>query len=178
MTHGSTKEKISEVVDTIALAGGEIVGRTRLQKIMYLLKITGLGADSFSFRYKHYGPFSDHLAEVTEYAGLFDSIEEETRRSTWGGSYYVYKTAAQSSSDEAGVKKQLIDIASKANPIDLELAATVAYLKVGGFDDPWQETRARKPDKVNRIESAKLLYERLSQLETPNRVPDVNGMYA
>ena len=42
-------------------AGGEIVGRTRLQKVTYLLTVTGL-EDRFSFAYKHYGPFSESVA--------------------------------------------------------------------------------------------------------------------
>ena len=39
-------------------AGGEITGRTRLQKIAYLLEAVGCG-DGFHFFCKHHDPFSE-----------------------------------------------------------------------------------------------------------------------
>ena len=65
----SEAQKAAEIVRD---AGGHIVGRTRLQKIAYLLEITGLGA-GFPFRYKHYGPYSEQLADAAETAQIFGS---------------------------------------------------------------------------------------------------------
>ena len=47
--------------DIVRDAGGRIVGRTRFQKIAYLLSVAGF-EDGLRFVYKHYGPFSEDLA--------------------------------------------------------------------------------------------------------------------
>ena len=52
------KRDTEKVADIVRDAGGKIVGRTRLQKIGYLLELSGLG-EGFSFDYRHYGPFSE-----------------------------------------------------------------------------------------------------------------------
>lgn len=57
-------------------AGGELVGRTRLQKIAYLLQLAGYG-DEFQFEYKHYGPFSEDLARGIEIAAAFGQVTED-----------------------------------------------------------------------------------------------------
>ena len=50
-------------------AGGRIVGRTRLQKVAYLLSIAGL-EEGLPFTYKHYGPYSEDLASAARDARL------------------------------------------------------------------------------------------------------------
>jgi hypothetical protein len=55
---GSMAAIVLELRGTVAIvrdAGGHIVGRTRLQKIAFMLEPAGLGG-GFPFRYKHYGP--------------------------------------------------------------------------------------------------------------------------
>ncbi|AQT44830.1 hypothetical protein BBC0244_011230 [Bartonella apihabitans] len=66
---------IARIVDC---AGGEIVGRTRFQKIVYLLTATGL-ENKFPFAYKHYGPYSEELALAAREAALLDFIDEEEK---------------------------------------------------------------------------------------------------
>ena len=48
-------------------AGGRLVGRTRLQKVAYLTQLAGFAGD-FPFEYRHYGPYSEDLAEAMEIA--------------------------------------------------------------------------------------------------------------
>ena len=48
-------------------AGGKLVGRTRLQKVAYLTQLAGFARD-FPFEYRHYGPYSEELAEAMEIA--------------------------------------------------------------------------------------------------------------
>ena len=43
------------------------MGRTRLQKVAYLTQLAGFAGD-FPFEYRHYGPYSEELAEATEIA--------------------------------------------------------------------------------------------------------------
>ena len=67
-------------------AGGQVVGRTRLQKIAFVLEAAGLGS-SFPFRYKHYGPYSDLLAEASDNARILGYLCETETRAAWGGVY-------------------------------------------------------------------------------------------
>ena len=64
-----------KVAAIIADAGGRVVGRTRLQKVAYFLNVTGL-EDTFSFSYKHYGPYSEELALAARIANIFGDIAE------------------------------------------------------------------------------------------------------
>lgn len=45
-----------------AVPGGELVGKVRLQKTVYLLDQLGLNS-GFSYEYHHYGRYSEELAE-------------------------------------------------------------------------------------------------------------------
>ena len=73
-------------------AGGELVGRTRLQKIAFLMQLAGFG-DDFSFEYHHYGPYSEDLAQAMEIAVALGPVKEEERVADWGGRYSIYTAA-------------------------------------------------------------------------------------
>lgn len=156
----SDGEKVKSI---IADAGGQIVGRTKLQKIAYLLEITGEG-DGFHFDYHHYGPYSEDLTRAASIASMMGEINEEEKVANWGGSYSIYTTPT--SSQENGPRQRLVKAAAEANSIVLELAATAAYFAVNGKKDPWQETEARKPDKAEdgRLDAAKRLYKELRRI--------------
>lgn len=163
-----------KVADIIRDAGGEIVGRTRLQKIAYLLEITKLGS-GFSFEYRHYGPFSEGLANGVASACLWDLITEEERTAQWGGSYSIFNTAQSGPSPKVdAARKQILELGVKANPISLELAATAAFLEKEGASDPWKETARRKPEKAAKwLSAAKELYAKLRLVETPESLPAI-----
>jgi len=170
MTRGRLSDSINEVVTIVADAGGELVGRTRLQKIAYLLHVTGLGAEQFRFRYKHYGPYSEGFASATDASKVFGQLSEELRPSSWGGTFSVFTTEIPAGTSSRS-RLQLIEVASNANPIDLELAATAAFLAKEGQADPWSETAARKPGKARQIGSAMELYMKLAAVNTPKELP-------
>jgi uncharacterized protein len=86
------KSEIEKVADIIRDAGGTIVGRTRLQKIAYLLELAGVGS-GFPFEYRHYGPYSEELALATRMAAMVGLVDEQERAASWGGSYSIYKAA-------------------------------------------------------------------------------------
>src|ERR1700691_498288 len=71
-------------------AGGELVGRTRLQKIAFLLKLAGYEVN-FPFEYHHFGPYSEGLSEAMEIAVALGPVKEEERSADWGGRYSIYK---------------------------------------------------------------------------------------
>lgn len=169
-----TTDRASAIVDIIAAAEGELTGRTRLQKTTYLLEIAGLGC-GFSFDYNHYGPYCEELAQLAEIAPLSFDLSEEQRPSSWGSAYSVYTTSTEYSGQPDDAKHELISIAKSANPIELELAATAAFLVSEGFSDPWGETAKRKPEKVknNRIARAQELYKLLLEVATPIPLPAI-----
>jgi uncharacterized protein len=167
------KNDAEKAADIIRDAGGKVVGRTRLQKMAYLLEITGLGS-GFSFEYRHYGPFSEDLANAVADAQLWDLITEDERPTNWGGYYSIYTAGASASKKSVDpARKELIQKAKDANPIALELAATAAFLKaVENVPDPWKETERRKPEKAAKfLKVAKDLYKELSSVKTPKPLP-------
>lgn len=156
-------------------AGGQVIGRTRLQKIGYLLELTGLG-EGFVFEYRHYGPFSEELARGIELAHIFDYVEEREQRTDWGGFYSIYSASpavGEASNDD---RAAFARAASNISAVALELAATAAYLSAEeGVDDPWEETRRRKPQKAadGRLEKAREAYRTLQALKTPRPLPSI-----
>jgi uncharacterized protein len=152
-------------------AGGELVGRTRLQKIAYLMQLAGFG-DELDFEYRHYGPFSEDLARGMEIATAFGQVTEEEKQAAWGGKYSVFSVQTPAPTDTK--RAEFVQKAKAINAVELELAATAVFLfAVENKSDPWTETRQRKPGKAGegRLERAKAAYETLRSLSTPRALP-------
>lgn len=133
----------------IAAAGGEIVGKVRLQKLVYLLDQLGLDS-GFSFSYYHYGPYSEDLADAVEDEVVFRRVDVETRRRADGVPFFVFR-ARQSEAAPSFAPK--IDSAVKAmqsrSATVLELAATIHWLAfVEGLKNWREELTRRKGAKV------------------------------
>lgn len=164
-------------------AGGRIIGRTRLQKVAYLSQLAGFTRD-FPFEYRHYGPFSEELAEAMEIASGVALVNEDERATDWGGWYSVYSVEplADITVHSDANRERFVATAAAIGAIELELAATAAYLYAeegigDGVDgDPWEETARRKPDKSGqgRIERAKRAYRELQKLKTPTPLPPIS----
>lgn len=152
-------------------AGGTVIGRTRLQKMAYLLEVTRLG-EGFAFEYRHYGPYSEQLAESVSTAAILGVVSEEERTTNWGGSYSVF-TSSPASNETSTARVLLIEVARKADPIALELAATAVFLATRGEKTPWDETARRKPEKAAKLGEAKALYSELKQIQTPAPLPSI-----
>jgi hypothetical protein len=155
-------------------AGGYIVGRTKLQKIGFFLEAAGVGG-GFLFRYKHYGPYSEQLAAATQHAAALRMIVEDAGVANWGGQYSTFHTQMPPDPTTNPARRQLAQEMVNADAVELELAATAAYLAYERFPDPWAETARRKPDKADagRLEKAKQLYWRLRQIPTPKPLPQI-----
>ncbi|TAX34356.1 hypothetical protein [Rhizobium leguminosarum] len=163
-----------KVAGIIADAGGRVVGRTRLQKVAYLLTVTGMES-GFSFGYKHYGPYSEDLASATRLGDLMGDLHEAEHTTTWGGSYSIF--TAEPVNDAPGDinRRTFAAVAAEADAVELELAATAVFLSKEGYTDPWQETARRKPEKVEngRLERAKELLVKLSGIPAPDSLPNI-----
>jgi len=130
-----------DVPRLIRAAGGEIVGKVRLQKMVYLLDQLGVQTE-FSFSYHHYGPYSDDLAEVVEDDVIFGRVKAERRRRSDGVPYVVYRAAPGDAASESVFEQPKINAALQAmqrsSATVLELAATIHWLafveKVGNWE--------------------------------------------
>lgn len=167
-------DKPHEAAAIVRDAGGHIVGRTKLQKIAFFLEATGVGS-GFPFRYKHYGPYSEQLAASVQHAVALGLIKENIAVANWGGQYSSFSTqlAADQSVDPA--RTQLAQDLVNADAVELELAATAAFLSYEGFEDPWAETARRKPEKSEdgRLNRAQNLYRGLQKIRVPHPLPAI-----
>lgn len=165
----SHAEKVAAIIRD---AGGKIIGRTRLQKIAYLLTAAGL-EKGFNFTYKHYGPFSEDVATGSRYGHLLGYFKEEEQEANWGGIYSVYTLIDPIPSDGSQARQQLASLAAETDAIVLELVATAVFLAKEGFTDAWAETERRKPEKCQsgRLEEAKSFLEDLHFLSVVYNVP-------
>ncbi len=70
---------------------GQIAGRTRLQKIIYLLRQRYQVPFSFRFKPYFYGPYSEELSDAVENLVALGMIEENRRYLDEGVIEYSYK---------------------------------------------------------------------------------------
>jgi len=165
---------MKELVRIVSAADGRLVGRTRLQKTVFLLELAGLGS-GYRFSYRSHGPFSEDLDSAMDLAPLFLDLQEDQETSDWGGTHSVFTSRARYDGNETDAYKQLVSITKQASPIALDLAATAAYLAKESDLDPWGETERRKARKAanGKLDEAKALYGSFRKLELPVELPDI-----
>lgn len=170
-------ERTKAIAETISIAGGEVVGRTRLQKIFYMFEIAGYSS-GFRFGYKHYGPYSEELKLALQLSVLLGVVDEKQEISKTGHRYSVYSSNECFSVGKLTPKEEMLSIMQKATSIELELAATAVLLSRDGFEEnPWEETKRRKPEKAadGRLIKAKALLKEISAVQTPNPIPPLSA---
>jgi uncharacterized protein YwgA len=147
------KDFIGLVDEIVAANGGEIVGKTRLQKTVYLLDTVGLNSN-YSYDYLHYGPFSMQLARDAEDAVIFGKLKYEERPGHHLVPYSVFKT---DKTPEARIGKltlerarEYLQLLNKYSSIELEVAATITYFQGLKYskEQSVDETKMRKPLKA------------------------------
>ena len=162
------------VVGLIALNGGTLVGRTRLQKQAYLLDRCG-GDFGLLFTYHRYGPYCFELVGGLNDARAEGRIEVEEQIGRHGVAYAIFRSGDQAGIPqrlgglEADEARSLLNRMRDISDIVLELAATIVFLR-----DEWdyfgkgktgavEETRKRKPLKSTdeRISEAQDLLQEL-----------------
>ena len=168
------------VVGLVALNGGELVGRTRLQKQAYLLHRCG-GNFGLWFTYHRYGPYCFELAGGLNDARAEGRIEVEERIGRHGVAYAIFRSTdsskplGQLGDLDSGRAIQLLELMKDISDIVLELAATIVFLRdewdYYGKDrtDSVHETRKRKPLKATdgRISEAQQLLHELDLNSAP-----------
>lgn len=113
-----------------------------------------------------------------ENAVLLNLLEEKKHATTSGNPYWTYESTQLTKKLSTGFSDEmccLIQKASKANAIELELAATALYLALEEeCRTPWGETARRKPQKAANglLERAQALYTDLKNC-APQKLPDI-----
>lgn len=160
-------EKIKIITNLIACYEGELIGRTRLQKIAYLMDRCG-GKFGCTFTYHYYGPYCFELAGAIDDAEMAGHIKIEERPGRHGVPFAVFTlNDATDKPDRLGSLQfcKAHELLQKTKPFSntvIELAATVVFLRDDWdyFDkenvDAVSETIRRKPVKFDngRIEEA------------------------
>ena len=135
---------------------GRIVGRTKVQKLLYLANLCGWNAANFS--YHNYGPYSETLAEELDNmrkVGWVDEVHLETSKDRILYSYALSRKARQRALSLVGkmqdfgaeklVKKTggLVRFLNKFESDELEIMATLVFLK--------RENPSRSTDDVMKL---------------------------
>jgi uncharacterized protein len=126
-----------DIPNLLNAAGGAIVGKVRLQKIVYLLDQMGMNS-GYSYEYHHYGPYSAELADSVDEDVVFGRIEEVSqRRASDGVPYSVFRVShAQSTARDDGKLgsmpltevRDALGVMDRYSATVLELAATIHWL--------------------------------------------------
>jgi uncharacterized protein len=146
--------KIDElVVGIVASAGGELVGRIRLQKVVYLLDKLGMNSGA-PFEYHHYGPYSEAVSDAVTDAKFWGHIEEAVSfRVSDGAPYSSFRTKTEAPASlgalgEDDARRFLGKFADCTSTV-LELAATVHWLAFVEKVPDWRaEVEVRKAGKT------------------------------
>ena len=152
----------------VRLAGGEIVGKTRLQKMAYLLQAKGSGFAGVDFDYHNFGPYSAELAFAADDAESLGLLAAEERPGYHSVPYTVFRSTESATNlndnkEMIGCKADL-KVMSTYSALVLELAATAVYLKRNGYAESfWKEVKKRKSLKATpqRMRLARKLLQQL-----------------
>ena len=126
-------ENYVEVLRLIDFAGGSVVGRKKLQKLVYLAQQRGWPFPEV-FRYHLYGPFSEQLANEIEEMKSYGFVDEQKQSGhgsafccslTEQGRELITKYGSLATPDAA---KELIARLSQRDARTLELMATMLFL--------------------------------------------------
>ena len=146
----------------ILLNGGKIVGKTRLQKTVYLLEAMELGF-GFWFDYHKYGPFSPEVAFAADDAESLGFIQVGEDYGFHSIPYKIFSatdSAPRLEEVDAAPRRAALKAMEGYSAMVLELAATAVYLGRNGYpDNAWEEVIKRKTLKASpdRIAQAKAL---------------------
>jgi uncharacterized protein len=153
------------IAQVVALNGGKLIGKTRLQKTIYFLERKSLGY-GFNFEYHYYGPYSEDVAIAANDARARNLIAVDKAYTQRGDAYAVFSLGdfdLGSNVPQSSAKEKVLRILAEYSAVVIELAATADFLEASGYPDPWPETRLRKSAKATpeRVELAKQLLGRL-----------------
>jgi uncharacterized protein len=122
--------------------GRKIVGRTRLQKTVYLLQRKGLPTD-FSYSLHFYGPYSDGINTGLRLVRQLGLVKEEMRPGP-ESEYYVYQATQEAELPQLAAYASDLEQIQAAGDVPLELAATYDSFREMGYPHPEALERLRQ----------------------------------
>ncbi len=145
----------------------EVVGRTRLQKTVWLMQRLGLPTD-YVYSLHFYGPYSEEVKSDIGFAEQLGLISEERRVAQNGAEYFVLRAAASAVIPSLGELRQPLGLLVAEDAVVLELAATYDAFRKMGLDHNGavDSLRAKKGEKCDggREERAFVILEKLGLL--------------
>jgi uncharacterized protein YwgA len=144
------------IVDIVALSGGRLVGRTRMQKTAYLLDAKGMKSGA-AYYYYNFGPFSDEVADgISDSKFVGSLVEKIDYRKVDGSPFSIFESGKPADQVEAlgDLKRSeatgLLNRLAAANSTVLELAATIHWLIFVEKVADWRaELKRRKGAKID-----------------------------
>ena len=135
----------------------KVVGRTRLQKTVYLLQRKGLPTD-FSYSLHFYGPYSESLNTGLRVVKQLGLAKEELKGGT-ENDYYIYQAAPEAALPEMADYLPFVAKLQATEDVALELAATYdAFREMGyGHTEAMERLRQKKGGKCKPENEAKAL---------------------
>jgi uncharacterized protein YwgA len=161
--------KLHEIIaDLVQASNGQLVGRVRLQKIVYLLDHKGLNSGA-AYYYHHYGPYSEDVWDAVADAKFFEGLKEEVNPTEpMPSSIFSLKGTRQLGSYignlEVSETVALLTKLRHVNSTVLELAATIHWLVFVEKVSDWRaEIERRKAGKTGygRLSAAMRLLQEL-----------------
>jgi uncharacterized protein YwgA len=148
--------------------GGEVVGRTRLQKTVKLLQRVGLPTD-YDYVLFFYGPYSEGVKSDLGLLGVLELVEEEEHANPNGNTWYTIR--ARTEVDLAALRPYLPKLKKleQSDAVPLELAATYDMFRELGSDhtEALARLRRKKAEKCTKSNVAQAL-SLLGSLGLPN----------
>src|SRR5688572_18747783 len=97
------------VQQVVSLNGGKLIGKTRLQKSIYLLEAFQ-GGYGFDFDYHYYGPYSEEVSRAASDAIALHLITEKSEITNTGLEYKVFMSLADATNTNAPVDQRRREI--------------------------------------------------------------------
>lgn len=118
-----SNEDFGRIISLVSIAG-KIEGKTKFQKMVYILKCKGAGF-SEQFKYHYYGPYSlDLQLDIADLVGSRE-LNYENNNDT-----HTYYRNPQSEQEEAlAGYRGMIELLNKTNYRILELVGTIFFLR-------------------------------------------------
>ncbi len=130
----SKVERIEKLEQFFGWVGGEIAGRKRLHKLIFLSQELGIDFDQ-DFIFHHYGVYSPSLSQDLKLAKLWDLVDEKREERSNGVEYRYYlldQNDPDGSNGEDEVVKQIRELVQQPAMV-LEVLSTIVFLDKQGY---------------------------------------------
>jgi len=136
----------------------EVLGRSRLQKTIWLLQRAGLPTD-YSYSLHFYGPYSEELRSIVRLAVQLRLVTETPSLALDGTEYFVLRAESSETLPDLGRMRLPLQLLAEQDSIVVELAASYdAFRKMGlSSREALLSMRAKKCDECHEARALDLV---------------------